>query len=92
MTILSFRWSAFFADTPLFHVANRILSIVPHSANVERINSKMNFIHSKTRNRLHLEKVTKLMKITCNMGLQKVFVDDCFPFDADDESDVEYVE
>ena len=59
----NFRWAAFLLGTPLFKPAMRALSVVCHSASVERANSRMGFYHSKARNRLAIEKVRKLMLI-----------------------------
>ena len=59
-------WSAFFAGTPLHGAAKRALSILPHSNAVERANSRMAFTHSKARNRLAIQRVRKLLRITSN--------------------------
>ena len=69
---LASRPAAFFFGSPLCETATRLLSVVPHSAGVERANSRMGYLHSRTRNRLKLEKVAKLMAISCNRREEEV--------------------
>lgn len=45
----------------LAYLALKLLSIVPHSCDCERMNSIEKAVHSKTRNRLAADKVEKLM-------------------------------
>jgi hypothetical protein len=47
----------------LANIGIRLLSIVPHSCNCERMNSIEKHIHSKSRNRLKLIKVEKMLNI-----------------------------
>ncbi|OJA15780.1 hypothetical protein AZE42_12925 [Rhizopogon vesiculosus] len=54
----------------LIHFAMHILSIVPNSAATECIFSQFGVIHTKLRNRLHLEKVRKEPLVKSNTTAQ----------------------
>ncbi len=59
-------WRAFHAKSPLYPVANRLLSISATSAAVERTFSLQGFLHCKRRNRLNHSTVKRLMNVAMN--------------------------
>ena len=63
-------WRAFHAYSPMYPVANRLLSISATSAAVERSFSLQGFLHSKRRNRLNHNTVKKLVNVGMNAKLE----------------------
>ena len=77
-------WQQFGSHAPeLQHIAVRLLSQVSSACTCERIWSTFDFIHSRRRNRLHVDRATKLVYIFTNLRLldkeSKDTLQDAFP-------------